>query len=351
MINLELSGDFVHQNSSESEKKIENFEPIVPVRKTDKKFRLQCRNFFLTYPKTPVHLMKEDFIEYLTNLCPDYSYMCVAKEKHQDDTPHFHVLLMLQSKKHIRSARYFDMEHGWDTSPIHCNIQAARNVDDVLAYINKTDKEPATCGVFVSTKTKKKLGQEAELASRAAANLQLLSQPIKDSIDTGLCSIFNYTKLKENILAYNVDTCKVPEYFPKTNYWIVGATGIGKSRWVRDRYPGGVADFFYKAQNKWWDGYNGQKVVLIDDFDLAGRCLGHHLKIWGDVYRFSAEIKGGTMIPNVESIIITSQYTPRDIWLSGNVEDRDHELVKAVMRRFPLVTVKDGVLIPYEDEE
>jgi len=351
MINLELSDDILNQNSSESSDSPRLLPPSLPVR-TDqkKKFRVNCRNFFLTYPQAPLYLQKEDILEHLVNLCPDYSYVCVAKEHHLDGSPHFHALLMLNKKEDVKNPRYFDIENHRALTVLHCNIQCARDAEDVLSYITKTDKEFAKAGVFISTKSKKHLGEVAALAQKAERNKTLLEQPIKDSVEAGLCSIYNYTKLKENILAYNVDNCKVPEFYLKKNLWIVGNTGIGKSRWVRDNYPGGVIDFFYKAQNKWWDGYNGQKVVLIDDFDLSGKCLGHHLKIWGDCYRFYAEIKGGTMIPNVERIIITSQYTPRDIWFSGNMEDRDEQLVQAIMRRFPLMTVLDGALIPYEDE-
>ena len=70
--------------------------------------------------------------------------------------------------------------------------------------------------------------------------------------------------------------------------------------------------------NKWWDGYENHKVILIDDFDLKGECLGHYMKIWADCYSFTAEVKGSTIKPIYDCFFVTSQYLPRDIWCQGN---------------------------------
>lgn len=115
------------------------------------------------------------------------------------------------------------------------------------------------------------------------------------------------------------------------NYWIWGPTGTGKSRAVRAQFGG---DMYNKACNKWWDGYMDQDTVLIDDFDKSHHVLGHHLKIWGDHYAFTAEVKGCALSIRPKRIIITSNYHPRDIWT-------DETTYGPIERRFKLICLDE----------
>jgi len=90
------------------------------------------------------------------------------------------------------------------------------------------------------------------------------------------------------------------------NEWWVGPTGTGKSRKLWAEYP----DHFPKGLNKWWDGYNGESVVGIEEMTPgAGQFLAHYLKIWSDRYPFSPEIKGASLNRiRPEKIIVLSNY-------------------------------------------
>lgn len=110
------------------------------------------------------------------------------------------------------------------------------------------------------------------------------------------------------------------------NLWISGPAGIGKSRMVRMTFDSD--QIYFKAINKWWDLYQGEQCVLIEDIDpKQSEYLAHHMKVWADRYSFGAEIKNGRMQINpLYNLIVTSQYSIEECF-----PGRDNE---AVRRRF-----------------
>lgn len=66
------------------------------------------------------------------------------------------------------------------------------------------------------------------------------------------------------------------------------------------------------SMNKWWDGYQGEECVLIDDFDSQ---IGYtHLKRWFDKYKCSVETKGGAVPLRATKIAVTSNIDPKLWW-------------------------------------
>lgn len=108
--------------------------------------------------------------------------------------------------------------------------------------------------------------------------------------------------------------------------WFYGLSGTGKSRAARS-LNGAV--FYLKMCNKWWDGYKGEDLVIIEDFDKAHDVLCHHLKIWGDRYSFPAEVKGSKIDIRPRMIIVTSNYHPNEIWT-------EPAQLEPILRRFKL---------------
>lgn len=110
--------------------------------------------------------------------------------------------------------------------------------------------------------------------------------------------------------------------------WWYGPPGTGKSRRAHEEYP----DAYIKsATTKWWDGYVGQDVVIIDDFNKFQVKLTTEMKNWTDRYPFQAETKGGTILIRPGMIITTSNQHPDEIW-----DDSDANCV-AMKRRHQVV--------------
>lgn len=126
---------------------------------------------------------------------------------------------------------------------------------------------------------------------------------------------------------------KLPSNLDETcGFWIHGPSGTGKTTQVNKIAP----KAYLKACNKWWDGYDGQDDVIIEDFDKVHKVMAHHLKIWADWKAFPAETKGGTLSIRPKRIIITSNYHPRDIW----DPQEEHASYFPVMERFVLTEMK-----------
>ena len=107
------------------------------------------------------------------------------------------------------------------------------------------------------------------------------------------------------------------------NEWYWGEAGTGKTKKAWEENP----DLYVKDLNKWWDGYHGQDVVLLDDWDPRQEILTQKLKVWADRYPFRAECKGSSMMARPKKIIVTSNYSIDECF--QNPEDR-----LAIKRRF-----------------
>lgn len=86
----------------------------------------------------------------------------------------------------------------------------------------------------------------------------------------------------------------------------VGVPGSGKTRHASEKYP----NAYWLSGTKWWDGYESQSEVIIDDF--YGWIPYHQFLRVIDRYPYTCEVKGGTRKLVATKFIITSNKPPEE---------------------------------------
>jgi len=102
------------------------------------------------------------------------------------------------------------------------------------------------------------------------------------------------------------------------NYWYHGPTRTGKTFKAMEWAEQKGLTWWRKSRNKWWDGYQGQDVVIIDEVGDECSVMPQYFKEWADRYVITAETKGGTMEIRPKHIIVTSNYPMEQIFTNPN---------------------------------
>jgi len=145
--------------------------------------------------------------------------------------------------------------------------------------------------------------------------------------------VCHYSSLRK----ISMDHMKAEGIEKKVNVY-VGETGLGKSRraWAEaglDAYP-------KTPTTKFWDGYQGQSNVVIDEF--TGQIEITHMLRWLDRYPVLVETKGSGTVLKAREIWITSNLLPSEWYQAAPQVQMD-----ALMRRLN-VTIFTDPWIPTE---
>nr|ALU33539.1 AC1 [Pepper yellow leaf curl Thailand virus] len=111
------------------------------------KFRINAKNYFLTYPQCS--LTKEEALSQIQALETPTNklFIRICRELHEDGTPHLHVLIQFEGKFQCKNQRFFDLKSPTRSAHFHPNIQGAKSSTDVKAYMEK-DGDVLDHGVF-----------------------------------------------------------------------------------------------------------------------------------------------------------------------------------------------------------
>jgi hypothetical protein len=109
-------------------------------------------------------------------------------------------------------------------------------------------------------------------------------------------------------------------------YWYWGATGTGKTWAALHEAEAEEGGYWMSSKNlRWWDGYQGQKNIVIDDF-RADFCPLHELLRYLDPYPCRVEVKGSSFWFAPRRIWITCPYPPHDAYQSERAQENIGQL-------------------------
>lgn len=172
-------------------------------------------------------------------------------------------------------------------------------------------------------------GREAERARWEAIRSDIMALPFdkwaEKYPDIAIKHPNSYKRIKFDSLAVQ-PKATLDGDLHDANIWIWGKAGCGKTSRVYTEFPGA----FRKPKNKWWDGYQFEEVVVLDDVVIKdGEWMNGFLRQWADRYGFVAEIKGASAHIRPKRFIVTSNFSIDEVFATATDADRE-----AIHRRF-----------------
>lgn len=208
-------------------------------------------------------------------------------------TPHMHCWLHFKSQRTFRSIQ---------KAHPRTDIRVGKGTDaQALEYLSKENK-PRVYGEIHKQGKRNDIEDIREIVKETNSMRQVVE----------VATSYQAVKFAELYLKY----AEAPRpYGPRNVYWYWGDTGTGKSYTARHKAP----NAYMTKSFKWWDGYDGEKEVILDEI-RGDFCKFHEMLTLLGEMPFRVECKGGSRQALYDTIYITSHERPERLWQS--VEDK-----------------------------
>ena len=306
--------------------------------------RLQLKNFYLTYldPSQKIvgpGILLDQLISQLEKFMPYYGIAC-KESAPSTGTVHYHVLICCKEKCRTRNAEILEIEG------IHPHVEKVQNnLRRIIEYIKKNgdiaEYNKDACPIKDGTLSKRE-------KNRILAEGNLEEEYFKGNI--GPIDVIRAVKVRG---IFNMQR-KPDPYKKKLVLWFKGDTGEGKTRSaveLAERYS--LNWWMSNESLKWFDGFEGQQVAIIDEFRKTMLTDWSYLLRLLDGYSLFVQVKGGFTKWNPKIVVITTPASPEECfsWVDKDGQTKDWDRMEQLIRR---LTYKDQLQVyefPLWDDE
>lgn len=291
-----------------------------------KPFRIDSKGWFLTYPKCS--LGKEEVMGALKALRPGLEQIIVARELHEDGSPHIHCYLYYRSTVSVKNERYFDL------GSFHPNVQSAKSLKAVRSYIKKD-------GDFIQEGIDYKEELQAIGAHKAVLGKRLIDgESLVDLTMEYPELLFKFRDIQANVQAFQ--QARIPAH-PRCVGWIPNTFGImtplikdkrrhywfwsegpnkGKTTWLKDlqaKFP----CLWYSWTEKYQSPMPHAQFVLLDEYSTGHLTVTQLNMMCDGTYQYP--VKGSCPFQLPDSVVLVcGNRNPLEIY-----SEPHHDLIKA----------------------
>lgn len=228
----------------------------------------------------------------------DCKYLIVGKEVGKEGTPH------LQGYVEWKSSKKFDTLKNLNER-IHWEERKGKS-EQAATYCKKE-------GNFFEKGKLSKPGKRTDLEK--IGDLIIEKTPMKEIALQNPAHFIRYHRGMKALAEILKEDRKERPYVE----WRWGSTGVGKTRYCVEKHK----SYYIKDGTKWWDGYDQQEAIIIDDF--AGMDLREFLRLC-DWYKYQGEVKTGYTKINSPFIYITCDKPPSHFWTGEELEQASRRI-------------------------
>lgn len=254
-----------------------------------------------------------------------YSYCIFAKEVGESGTPH------LQGYMEFPSVKLLTTLHNAHPR-VHWEMRKGTQ-EQAIAYCRYDDYPKC----IVENTVVEEIGEKKHQGNRTDL-IAVAHAVVKKN--------FVSTEFPEEYIKYHkgIEAFKSSLYAHRTEspivVWRWGLAGTGKTREPYDKH---IDSVYIKDSTMWWDGYEQQEAIIIDDFD--GHWPYRDLLRLLDRYPYQGQYKGGYHKINSKYIYITCEHHPSHFWGGNELEQITRRLTDIMEVKTSKVTSKVGVIL------